>query len=65
MPSIGDTVREGIQGMAAGREADQTVAGIGDTVAASPSLINLMQTGPPIVDTVDIFFLIAKVAIYR
>lgn len=51
--------------MAAGREADQTVAGIGDTVATSSSLINLMQTGPPIVDTVDIFFLIAKVAIYR
>ena len=44
MPSIGDTVREGIQGMAAGREADQTVAGIGDTV--------------------DIFFLIAKMTTY-
>lgn len=37
MPSIGDTVREGIQGMAAGREADQTVAGIGDTVLKKES----------------------------
>lgn len=48
--------------MAAGREADQTVAGIGDTVAASSSLINLMQTGPPIGDTVMRFFSNDKVA---
>lgn len=56
MPSIGDTVREGVQGTAAGREADQTVAGKGDTVAASSSLLNLKQKGTPKGDTVDIFF---------
>lgn len=32
MPGIGDTAREGIQGIAAGGEADKTVAGKGDTV---------------------------------
>lgn len=62
MPGIGDTAREGIQGIAAGGEADKTVAGKGDTVAASSSLIILMQKGPTIGDTVERIFLIAKVA---
>lgn len=38
--------------MAAGGEADQTVPGKGDTVAAS-SLLNLKQKGTPIADTVE------------
>lgn len=38
--------------MAAGGEADETVAGKGDTVAASSSLLNLKQKGTPIADTV-------------
>ena len=48
--------------MAAGREADQKGPGKGDTVTASSSLIILMQKGPPIADTVERIFLIAKVA---
>ena len=43
MPGKGDTVREGVQGMAAGGEADENGPGIGDTVSASSSLLNLMQ----------------------
>ena len=38
--------------MAAGREADQTVAGKGDTVTTSSSLLNLMQKWTPKGDTV-------------
>lgn len=53
MPSKGDTVREGIQGIAAGGEADEKGPGIGDTVAASSSLLNLKQKGTPIADTVE------------
>ena len=53
MPSKGDTVREDVQCMAAGGEADQTVAGKGDTVAAYSSLPNRMQKWPSIGDTVE------------
>ena len=43
VPSKGDTARKGIQGIAAGGEADENGSGIGDTVAASSSMLNLMQ----------------------
>lgn len=52
VPGKGDAVREGVQGMAAGREADKKWPGKGDTVAASSSLLNLKQKGTPIADTV-------------